>query len=54
MDQLAKAIVLGAQSVPALYTMDNVQVVSLVLAAVVTVILIGKRRSRRKKAESMK
>jgi len=54
MDQLARAIISGAQSVPALYTMNNVQVVSLALAAVVTVILIGKRRSRRKKAESVK
>ena len=38
------------QAVLALYTMNNVQVVSLALAAVVTAILIAKRRSRRKKA----
>jgi len=39
-----------SQSVLALYTMNNVQVILLGLAAVVAAILIAKRRSRRKKA----
>ena len=50
MDQLVTAIISSSQSALALYNMNNVQVVSLALAAVVTVILIGRRRSRRKKA----
>jgi hypothetical protein len=50
MDQLANLLILGSPSVLALYAMNNVQVVSLVLAAGVTVILIARRRSRRKKA----
>ena len=50
MDQLANLLISGSPSVLALYAMNNVQVVSLVLAAGVTVILIARRRSRRKKA----
>ena len=50
MDQMANLLISGSQRVPALLAMNNVQVVSLVLAAVVTVILIARRRSRRAKA----
>jgi hypothetical protein len=50
MDQMANLLISGSQRVPALFAMNNVQVVSLVLAAVVTVILIARRRSRRAKA----
>ena len=50
MYQLADSILLSSQRALALYTMNNVQVISLVLAAGVTLILIARRRSRRNKA----
>ena len=50
MNQVADLIISGSQRVLALYTMNNVQIVALILAAVVTCILIARRRSRRKKA----